>query len=97
MLGFSSTLYFDFNRNEVGSYDPNASLFLFGDAGQTANVSNLAGFSTTVTLGVDGFFNLPISNSYQQSGIGIKNTGFQVVSSEAMPATLSTEPSIQPT
>lgn len=75
----ASTLYFDFNKNTIG-FTANASVFLFGNSGQTATVSNLAGFSQDVTLGVDGFFNLSIDNLYQQSGTGIKNTGFQVVS-----------------
>lgn len=70
-------LYFDFNTNLV---PPNASLFLFGDIGQEATIRNLAGFNQTVTLGSDGFFNLFIPNTYQQSGTGIRNTGFQVVS-----------------
>jgi len=33
-----------------------------------------------VTLGANGFFNLPIANSNQQSGTGVRNTGFQVQS-----------------
>ncbi len=77
IVGLADNLYFDFNKNIS---TPNASVFLFGDAGQTAQVSNLAGFNTPVTLGVDGFFNLSIPNSYQQSGSGIRNSGFKVVS-----------------
>jgi len=73
----ASVLYFDFNKNLV---TPNASVFLFGDSGQEATVTNLAGFSQTVTLGTDGFFNLSIPNTYQQSGTGIRDTGFKVVS-----------------
>jgi hypothetical protein len=73
----AGTLYFDFNTNLV---TPNASLFLFGEVGQTATVTNLAGFNEAVVLGADGFFNLPIPNANQQSGTGIQNTGFQVVS-----------------
>lgn len=76
-LAQASTLYFDFNDN---LNEPNASLFLFGGASQTATVENLAGFSQTVTLGADGFFNLPISSAYQQIGTGIVNSGFKVVS-----------------
>ncbi|HMW16190.1 MAG TPA: IgGFc-binding protein [Pseudomonadales bacterium] len=73
----AGVLYFDFNQN----YNPpNASVFLFGQSGQTATVSNLDGFSQNVALGVDGFFNLSIPNSHQQSGTGIKTSGFQVVS-----------------
>lgn len=75
----AGTLYFDFNRNAVGS-SAEASVFLFGNAGQTVTVSNLSGFNQNITLGADGFFNLPIPNTYQQSGTGIRNTGFQVVS-----------------
>ncbi|MCW9058193.1 MAG: IgGFc-binding protein [Gammaproteobacteria bacterium] len=75
--GQAGTLYFDFNQNLV---TPNASLFLFGDVGQTATVTNLAGFNEGVVLGADGFFNLTIPNTYQQSGTGVRNTGFQVVS-----------------
>lgn len=70
-------LYFDFNRNLVS---PNASVFLFGDAGQTATVSNLAGFSENIVLSADGFYNLSIPSTYMQSGTGVFNTGFQVVS-----------------
>lgn len=70
-------LYFDFNRNLVS---PNASLFLFGDAGQEATITNLAGFNESVTLSSEGFYNLLIPTTYQQSGTGIRNTGFQVVS-----------------
>ena len=51
----AGVLYFDFNQN----YNPpNASVFLFGQSGQTATVSNLDGFSQNVALGVDGFFRL---------------------------------------
>ena len=78
---FADTLFFDFNRNGVGN-TANASVFLFGDSGQTATVTNLAGFSSSVTLNNDGFFNLPINNSFQQSGTGIVNTGFQVNSAK---------------
>lgn len=73
----ASVLYFDFNRNAVS---PDASIFLFGASGQTATVDNLAGFSQSVTLGANGFFNLAIPNAYQQSGTGTTNTGFRVVS-----------------
>lgn len=84
LLAFSGAvqaneLYFDFN---VNLNTPNASVFLFGNAGQTASVSNLAGFSQNVILGADGFFNVPISNTFQQSGTGIVNTGFKVVSAD---------------
>ena len=72
-------LYFDFNKNTIGN-TANASVFLFGDSGQTATVSNLAGFSQNVTLNADGFFNLFIPNSNQQSGTGIRDTGFKIVS-----------------
>jgi hypothetical protein len=86
--GFVSTvhageLYFDFNQNNLGG-TATASVFLFGAPGQSASVSNLAGFSQTVTLGSNGFFNLPIANTYQQSGTGVRNTGFQVVSPTAI-------------
>lgn len=75
----AGVLYFDFNKNTIGAA-ANASVFLFGNAGQTATVSNLNGFSQNVVLGADGFFNLSISNTYQQSGTGVKDTGFQIVS-----------------
>lgn len=78
-----ATLYFDFNTNLVA---PNASLFLFGNAGQAATVSNQAGFSQNVVLGADGFFSLSIPSAYQQSGTGIRNTGFEVTSSNALAA-----------
>lgn len=77
----AGALYFDFNRNTIGDL-ADASLFLFGDAGQTATVDSLAGFSQTVTLGADGFFDLAIDNSFQQSGTGIRNTGFRVSSAD---------------
>ena len=48
--------------------------------GQTATVSNLAGFNQTVTLNADGFFNLFLPSSNQQSGTGVRNAGFKVVS-----------------
>ena len=75
----AGTLYFDFNQNNVGG-SANASVFLFGTAGQTATISNIDGFNQTVTLGADGFFNQFISNTYQQSGTGVRTSGFQVVS-----------------
>ncbi|MCC7282060.1 MAG: hypothetical protein IT556_06730, partial [Acetobacteraceae bacterium] len=56
----ASTLYFDFNRNTIGN-TANASLFLFGAANQNATVTTLSGFNQTVTLGANGFFNLPIA------------------------------------
>jgi hypothetical protein len=75
----ASTLFFDFNANNQGT-TANASLFLFGTPGQTADVTTLSGFSQNVTLNPDGFFNLPIANSFQQLGTGVRNTGFKVVS-----------------
>lgn len=78
---WAGELYFDFNSN---LNSPNASLFLFGNAGQTANVSNLAGFSQAVTLGSNGFYSLGISSAYQQSGTSVLNTGFHVDSSQAI-------------
>lgn len=72
----ATTLFFDFNRNSLGTAI--ASLFLFGAAGQSADVTTLSGFSQNVILNADGFFNLPIANSFQQSGTGIRNTGFKV-------------------
>jgi hypothetical protein len=74
-------LYFDFNAN---LNTPNASVFLFGDAGQTATVSNLAGFNEAVTLSADGFYNLFIPSTYQQSGTGVLQSGFKVVSEKAI-------------
>jgi len=59
----ANQLFFDFNQNLV---TPTASVFLFGAAGQTANVSTLSGFNQNVVLSVDGFFNLPISSGFQQ-------------------------------
>ena len=56
----AGVLYFDFNQNLNA---PDASVFLFGTAGQAATVSNLAGFSQNIVLGADGFFNLPISGT----------------------------------
>ena len=79
----ANALYFDFNANNQGA-TPTASLFLFGAAGQTATISNLAGFNTTVTLNAQGFFSQAIANTYEQSGTGIRNTGFQVDSSSAI-------------
>ena len=74
-------LFFDFN---VNLNTPNASLFLFGAAGQTATVTNLAGFSQNVTLGANGFSSVAIANAYQQSGTGIRDTGFRVQSGQAV-------------
>jgi IgGFc binding protein/PEP-CTERM motif len=76
-------LYFDFNKNSIGNV-ATASLFLFGAASQTATVTNLAGFSQTVTLGANGFFNLPIPNTFQQSGTGVLNSGFKIASGDAI-------------
>lgn len=81
----ASTLYFDFNINEVGgtaSLLP--SLFMFGAANQQATVSNLAGFNQTVNLDGSGFFNLAIPTTFAQSGTGILNTGFKVESAGAL-------------
>jgi len=78
----AGVLYFDYNSNRFGPGTP--SLFLFGNAGQTATVSNLAGFNQTVTLDANGFFNLGIAETYAQSGTGIRNTGFEVSSSQAL-------------
>ena len=75
----ASTLYFDFNKNAVGGA-ANASVFLFGAAGQNATITNNAGYDTSVVLNVDGFYNLPIANSWQQSGTGVLQSGFKVVS-----------------
>src|SRR5438552_3358830 len=73
----ATSLYFDFNQNSVG-LTANASLFLFGASGQTATVTTLSGFNQNVVLNASGFFNLPIANTFQQGGTGIKNTGFKV-------------------
>lgn len=78
----AGVLYFDYNANSLGTN--NASLFLFGNAGQTASVTNLAGFNETVTLDANGFYNLGIPSSYAQSGNGIRNTGFEVSSGQAI-------------
>src|SRR3954462_2848726 len=75
----ASTLYFDFNQNLVS---PNASVFLFGAANQTATVSNLAGFTTVVNLGAARYANPFIPSTFQQSGNGIRNTGFTVGSAD---------------
>jgi hypothetical protein len=75
--GQAGELYFDFNRN---INLPNASVFLFGNAGQTATVSTRSGFNQDLVLSAEGFFNLPIGRSFQQSGTGVRNTGFRVVS-----------------
>ena len=79
----ASELFFDFNQNYEGG-SATSSLFLFGAAGQNANVANLAGFNQNVTLGADGFFSLPIANMYQQSGTGVRDTGFKVTSGQAL-------------
>lgn len=78
-MATAGAVYFDFNQN---LNSPNASLFLFGEAGQTATVSNLMGFSQNVVLGGSGFYNLPIPNGYQQTGTGIRSSGFMVQSSQ---------------
>lgn len=75
----ASVLYFDFNANTVGQ-PAVASVFLFGTPGQAATISNLNGFSQNVILGVEGFYNQPIANIYQQSGTGVRDTGFTIVS-----------------
>ena len=74
----AGVLYFDFNANF--DTDTNSSVFLFGDAGQMADVTTLSGFSTSVTLNSEGFFNLAIDDSFQQMGTGVRDTGFRVVS-----------------
>jgi hypothetical protein len=77
----ASALYFDFNQNHTSSTN-DASVFLFGAANQTATVSNLDGFNQTVTLGSDGFYNLFLPSAAQQSGTGIKTSGFKVESAQ---------------
>jgi len=86
----ANELFFDFNRNEVGSTPPTASVFLFGNIGQTANVSNLDGFNQNIVLGGTGFFNLPIPNTNQQSGTGVRDTGFRITSPTRLPPISST-------
>ena len=83
---FANELFFDFNRNAVGSTPPTASVFLFGAIGQTANVSNLDGFNQNVVLGGTGFFNLPIPNANQQAGTGVQDTGFRISSPDPIAA-----------
>jgi MYXO-CTERM domain-containing protein len=78
----AGVIYFDYNKNL--NLSNNASVFLFGAAGQTATVSNLAGFSQNVVLDGAGFFNLGIPNTFQQSGTGVVNSGFKVESSNAI-------------
>ncbi len=80
---YATTLYFDYNRNTLGGNE-RASVFLFGDAGQSATVSNLAGFNQNVILNADGFFNLDIPTTYMQGGTGITNTGFRIDSAESL-------------
>lgn len=75
----AAEMYFDFNRNTIGN-TAQASVFLFGNPGQSVSVSNLDGFNQNVVLGVDGFFNLSIPNAHQQSGTGVQTSGFKVVS-----------------
>lgn len=76
-------LYFDYNKNSLGS-GPIPSLFLFGNAGQAVSVSNLAGFNQNFTLDSNGFYNLGIPLANAQSGSGIRNTGFEVSSGQAI-------------
>jgi len=80
---FAGTLYFDYNRNTLGSAET-PSVFLFGEAGQMANVSNLNGFNQDVTLNAEGFFNLGLTPAEMQSGSGIQNKGFKVQSDNAI-------------
>jgi len=77
----AGALYFDFNLNSAGGA-ANPALFLFGNANQSATITNNAGFNQTVSLSGDGFFNLSIPTAAAQSGTGIRNTGFQVVSAD---------------
>ncbi|MBV7256772.1 IgGFc-binding protein [Pacificimonas sp. WHA3] len=87
LLGSTTTnaaaLYFDFNSN---FHSPNASVFLFGASGQMATITNNAGFSENVVLNGDGFFNQFLPNQYQQSGTGVRNTGFQISSADPLAA-----------
>lgn len=73
----ANTLYFDFNQNYS---NPDASVFLFGDAGQQASVSSLSGFSQNVSLGSDGFANVFLPDTLQQSGTGILDKGLKIQS-----------------
>lgn len=79
----AGVLYFDFNKNSLGS-SPLPSLFMFGVANQQATVSNLAGFNQTVSLDSNGFYNLAIPTIYAQGGTGTVNTGFKVESAGAL-------------
>lgn len=74
-------LFVDFNSNLVTA---NASIFLFGDANQTASVTSLSGFSESVTLNSEGFANVFLPNSLQQSGTGVTNTGLTINSDDPL-------------
>lgn len=77
----AGVLYFDYNANTLGG-STNGSLFLFGKSNQTATVTNSAGFNEMITFDSSGFYNLGIPSLYQQTGTGIRNTGFKVTSNE---------------
>ncbi len=78
----AGVLYFDYNRTIEGA--TLASVFLFGNAGQAVNISNLAGFNTNVILDANGAYNLGISTLYEQIGTGVHNTGFKIVSADPL-------------
>jgi MYXO-CTERM domain-containing protein len=77
----AAALYFDFNRNLVSAQ---GQLFLFGNAGQAVTVSSLSGFNESVNLNAQGFATVVVPNANTQSGTGIRNTGFQAVSSDPL-------------
>lgn len=72
----AGVLYFDFNQN----YNPpNASVFLFGQSDRRRRSPTWTA-SARMSHWAWMVFNLSIPNSHQQSGTGIKTSGFQVVS-----------------
>jgi outer membrane autotransporter protein len=82
MPAAANTLRFQMNPNfDTGGV---RQLFLFGQAGASGTVANGAGFSTSFTLGSEGFavIDIPVGN---ELGTGtIENKGFLVNSSEAV-------------
>jgi hypothetical protein len=77
----AGTIYFDINDN-AGSNTP--SVFLFGNSGQSVNISNLAGFNQNVNLNADGFYDLDLPTIYEQPGTGTHNSGFKATSSDPL-------------
>jgi VCBS repeat-containing protein len=82
-----TTLYANAHKNYNG--DGTISLFIFGDPGETVEVTSADGFAQTAVIGVDGIVSVAIPQSLAMFGTGVNQQGLKIVSDGNISAYLS--------